>query len=968
LDSFGNFPPHDRSETDAPGTGAAPASDADETLRLSPEDLEEAFSIAHLGVWRWVVGTQDFRWSSEFYRIVGRDPASFPQTLDNAMRCVHPADREATRARLFTAVSTGISNGHEFRLVRPDGSERICWARIKPVVQEGRVVTVRGVLLDITDQRAAEAALAESEEHYRCTLQLNPQIPWTADAEGKILDAGSRWVEAVETSPGAWHLALHPEDRQQSLENWRHSVSTGEPLDMRYRLVLRDGSCRWFRARAGARRDDSGRILRWYGLLEDIDDQVRAEAENRAREEWIRAAHEAAGLGLFEVDFESGITRYSPQSLALLGLSPNSGAELRDWNDWANLIHPEDAEAGRRMTMEAATTGAPYDFTFRVPLPDGSVRWLNGIGRVDCDAAGKPRRLLGINMDVTARRAAELKLEESEALNRAIVESSPDSIKLLSRDGEVLFANGGSIARSWLSLWPALARPRVEQALEAARSGRIGRFSAARATALGTPKWWDVMMAPVLDEDGAVQRIVAISRDITQQKQAEERIHWSATHDPLTHLPNRRLFEERLAAAIEEAEVTGSQVGLLAIDLDNLKLINDTRGHDAGNAAIRTLGDRLVEVIGPDATAARLGGDEFAVVLPNVGGKTEAARVAEAILARLREPFVHEGVTLDCRASIGASLYPCDGTGPSELLKQADLALYSSKARRGGLQMFEPSMRAELQQRMSMINIARDALDRERLCTFFQPKIKLATGRVAGFEALARWKDGNGNVHLPATIAAAFEDADLSTAMTDRIVDLAVHAMRGWIDAGIDFGHVAINASAADFRRRDFACWLLGRLDDAGISPGLVQLEITETVFLGRGAGFVEDALKLLSANGVTIALDDFGTGYASLSHLKQFPVDIIKIDRSFVADIQQDCGDAAIVEAIVNLGRSMKIEVVAEGIETATQARHLRKLGCRYGQGFLFAEAVPPSDIPALLARRFPIPSGRKTGQGRVS
>jgi predicted signal transduction protein with EAL and GGDEF domain len=346
----------------------------------------------------------------------------------------------------------------------------------------------------------------------------------------------------------------------------------------------------------------------------------------------------------------------------------------------------------------------------------------------------------------------------------------------------------------------------------------------------------------------------------------------------------------------------------------------------------------------------RLGGDEFALVLPGVSTGEEAAMISARLLEKLREPVLHAGAMLDCRASIGASIFPEHGPTAGDLLKHADLALYASKSsRRGELLIYAPHMRAELQERISMTSIARSAVQDDRILAFYQPKVDLRSGRITGFEALARWVDGHGKVHLPGTIAAAFDDHDVSTALTQRMLGQVIGQMRDWNDKGIVFGHVGLNASTADLQRADFADTILGLLQTSRIAPACLQLEVTETVFLARGADRVERSLQMLSRAGVRIALDDFGTGYASLSHLKQFPVDIIKIDRSFVTDVRHDGEHSAIAEAVITLGKNLGIEVVAEGIETGAQARWLLDMGCRVGQGFLFSPAVPAEELGKL-------------------
>jgi EAL domain-containing protein (putative c-di-GMP-specific phosphodiesterase class I) len=336
--------------------------------------------------------------------------------------------------------------------------------------------------------------------------------------------------------------------------------------------------------------------------------------------------------------------------------------------------------------------------------------------------------------------------------------------------------------------------------------------------------------------------------------------------------------------------------------------------------------------------------------------ESELAAFGEKMFEALHEPCFHEGKLLECRASVGASLFPRHGSGPGDLLKAADLALYVAKSSgRGTLRMFEASMRAETQRRNSMISLARRALTDDLIVPHYQPKVELASGRVAGFEALLRWQHPRHGLQMPDSIKAAFEDPNLAAEISDRMIDRVLADVGDWLKAGVEFGHVAINSAAAEFRRGDFAERLLERMDAASIPHRCIQLEVTETVFLGRGAEYVERALQTLSAAGVAIALDDFGTGFASLSHLKQFPVHIIKIDRSFVRDLQLDGGDGAIVDAVISLGKSLRIDVVAEGIETAAQHDTLLALGCRYGQGFLYGKAEPAQAIDAMLDRSGP-------------
>lgn len=571
---------------------------------------------------------------------------------------------------------------------------------------------VVAVISDITELRRAEAVLRDSEEHYRYSVELNPQIPWTADPQGNIIEASSRWHELtgipVEEALGrGWIKALHPDDLPSAQQCWRRSVSSGDPLDMEYRLRLAAGSYRWFRARAAARRSEDGTIIRWYGTLEDIHDR----------------------------------------------------------------------------------------------------------------------------------------------------------------------------------------------------------------------------------------------------KLAEERLRWAAFHDPLTGLPNRRRFQERLQQALDQAATAQRKVGLLIIDLDDFKQINDRFGHDAGDAVLKAFARRLQGIAPDPDCVARLGGDEFSVIIPDIETEADVTRIANNIATQMREPLSGDNIGREYRTSIGGAVSSDLGTEPDELLKQADLALYSGKAAGPGLfRMFEPVMRDEMQQTASALRLARSAIKSDWIVPFYQPKVALDTGVIAGFEALLRWCHPRLGLQPPSTIAPAFDDVNLGVALGERMLSSVLRDLCSWLDAGLDIGSIAINVSASEFLRRDYAERVLDRLRSAGLPASCLELEITETVFLGRDAEYVEDAVRILSAEGVRIALDDFGTGYASLSHLKKFPVNVLKLDRSFVSNLENDPSDAAIVKAILNLGQSLDIRVVGEGVETSAQAALLCEQGCDLGQGYFFGKPMAAEAVPQFI------------------
>ena len=677
------------------------------------------------------------------------------------------------------------------------------------------------------------------------------------------------------------------------------------------------------------------------------------------------------------------IEHYNRHWVAFTGVAMSPDGQTR-----RKLIHPDDRDQALALWHRARETGEPYQAQYRLLHHSGEYRWIMSRGEPQRDANGKVVCWYGTCTDIHDSVRSREALNASEALNRGIIQSSADCIKLIDAAGTIVFMNDaairehsligpdGAVGASWLDTVPAESRDHAARALKDALRGVTARFTTARFLDDGEAHWRDFALSPVIGKGGSIEQVVVSSRDVTDERQIHEKLKWASNHDGLTKLPNRTFFDECVQEAIRQVGGTSLRVGLLMVDVDHLKQINDALGHDAGDCLLTVFAERLQECVGPHDVVGRLGGDEFGVLLTDVSSPQDVVQTAERILERLREPFHYEGRLLDCRASIGGSIFPEQGKHKAELMKCADLALYSAK-RAGRLQavMFEPSMRAEMQTRSSMLSLTRDAMREGRLFPCYQPKIELATGAVVGFEALLRWQDASGRIHLPGTIAAAFQDKELAPAITHFVIDAAVEDIVGWRDAGLPFGHVAINASAPDFRAADFADRLLERLEKRRIPPECVQIEVTETVFLGRGAECVETALSTLSKAGIKIALDDFGTGYASLSHLKRFPVDILKIDQSFIRDLDSDPEDAAIVEGIINLATSLGMEVVAEGIESESQAAFLIGNGCRLGQGYLFERAVNAARVPEVIDRTdrpvFPkwtagVPGAARSGRRR--
>ena len=451
---------------------------------------------------------------------------------------------------------------------------------------------------------------------------------------------------------------------------------------------------------------------------------------------------------------------------------------------------------------------------------------------------------------------------------------------------------------------------------------------------------------------GRSVRRAGVIQDITERKRQEARIEHLAYHDSLTGLPNRTMLMDRLAQALSHAQRTQQQVAVLFIDLDRFKLVNDSLGHDVGDQLLQDVARRLRSALRDDDTVARVGGDEFQVVLGNVAGAADAARVAEKLMRVLAESFVHEGQELHVTASLGVSLFPRDGASGELLLKYADIALYEAKGEgRNAYRFFSPEMNAQAHGRLRMENDLRRAVERRELELHYQPQLDLATGDVSAVEALVRWRHPVRGLIAPNAFIPMAEETGLVLGIGEWVLNEACRQVASWQREGVTLPRVAVNISARQLQRAGLDAAVRRALSLSGLPPDCLELEITESSVM-LDPLHAQSVLQSLRDLGVLLSIDDFGTGYSSLAYLKRLPLDRLKIDRSFIGGIPTDSDDAAIVETIIVMTHKLGLRVIAEGVETLEQRLQLVRQGCDEMQGFLLAHPVPADELPALLER----------------
>jgi diguanylate cyclase (GGDEF)-like protein/PAS domain S-box-containing protein len=575
------------------------------------------------------------------------------------------------------------------------------------------------------------------------------------------------------------------------------------------------------------------------------------------------------------------------------------------------------------------------------------------------------------------------RLEQSERLHRFLVENSPDLIYTLDPNGCFMFINGRIESLLGYAKGELIGCKYTtivhEEDIDQAQYAFTERRSDNRATTnvevrlkcknnnyrSFEARHIVAMLSAmgVYDENGNGQSSLSrnfigtygVARDITERKIAEETISFQALHDHLTQLPNRRLFKDRLDLSMTQSKRYGGLVGVMFIDLDRFKLVNDTHGHAEGDELLKNVAQRLRNCVRAGDTLARQGGDEFTVLLPDLYHAEDASIIAEKVLNELKTPFTVCGQEFRATASIGIAIYPRDGENADVLLKNADIAMYKVKANgKNGYMFFSPEMKACYQERISLENELRQAIQDSEFELFYQPQISVCGDRIVGLEALIRWRHPVHGLLNPSSFIDMAEEAGLISDITDWVLAEACSQMASWRAMGLDGMRISVNVSPLEFDRNDVVERIACNIDKYRLPANVLEIEITENLLLNDVSGVI-DKMRLLRDRGVRISIDDFGTRYSSLNYLRRFPISTIKIDQSFVRDLAEEKRVSPIIHAIIGIARGFGLHLVAEGVETDFQMKTLNDLGCDEMQGFLFGKPAPAAEIELLLKDSLP-------------
>ena len=868
--------------------------------------------------------------------------------------------------------------------------------------------------LDITARKRESAALTESAQTLALAANSARIGIWDWDLAANRLVWDSRMyalygIHDREFSGAfdTWQGSLHPEDRERTVAEIMDAVAGAKNFDAEFRVVWPNGEVHQIEAHAVVIRADNGSATRMIGVNWDITERKRDE---EAIAQTLQRLNEAQRIGLmgdWEYNPATGIT-WSPQVFRIFGRDPRLGPP----RDLAEAAAMYDAASGALMKEKVAAaidTREAQQYELLVLRPDGEKVHVQVTASPSRDESSGVVEVHGTVQDISARKRFEHELRDRArqqeliaTLGRsALADSNLDhmfaeaaaavtkglgvrysKVMELADDGSFVLKAGMGWEDGWLGrrVERPVDKSRLAVVLATGRPFIVDDFASEPPDSFseilrahGVVSGVDI---PIVCSDGLwgvlggysneAHRFTPANLDFLQgianilatgidRKRRDAQLEHLAQYDPLTDLPNRSLLDDRLAVAVAQAQRTGTRIAVLYLDVDQFKNVNTSFGHSIGDHLLREVARRLTSAVRSSDTVSRQGGDEFVILLQETGSDEASALVADKLIRAMSRPVKIDDVELLVSISIGIASFPDDGNSGEALLRKADAALYAAKdAGRNCYRFFSADMNARAHGRLMLVADLSRAIERNELFLQFQPQVAMGSGAVTGVEALVRWRHPTLGIVPPVRFIPVAEDSGLIDSIGNWVLEAACMQQAKWVREGVARGRVAVNVSALQFRRQDFLTGVVQTLERSGLEARYLELELTESTVM-QGIDIVLEKLTRLNELGVKLAIDDFGTGQSSLSYLKRFPIHRLKIDQSFVAGLPEDKDDAAITQAVISLGHSLCLNVIAEGIETLAQADYLKSLKCDDAQGFFYSRPLFPDDFVALLRSEEP-------------
>ncbi len=871
-----------------------------------------------------------------------------------ALDVVHPDEQATVIARRDERVRGGSPpSQYESKFISKDGKP-------VPVELTASITTWQGhkagliLVRDIAERQRAEQALKESEERFRSLSDATSEGIFIIE-NGIIVETNRRGAEILRIAPA--DLIGRSVQEFTAVESWptvQQYMQTGHDKPYVAIALRADGT----RVPAELRGQEStyrGRKVR-VTLMRDMSQEVEIqEALRHSEERFYKVYHSSAAIISISRVRDGMILDVNDAFLHAGGWTRDEviGHTVSELKLWPTPSHRVE------MLEKLKQSGALQDADLEFRNKSGELRYC--IGSIEPITIGKDDCVLVIAQDVTDRQFAE---KEMRKLSRAL-EQTADSVMITDVKGVIEYVNLSFEAVTGFTRAEAIGQtPSIVKSGKQRDSfyqklwitimnGQVFSEVFVNKKKNGLLYYEEKTITPLKDPQGQITHFVATGKDITERMQTQERLHFLAHHDALTELPNRIFYMDRLKESLARARWHGRRVAVLFLDLDRFKNINDTLGHAVGDRLLQLISRRLAESLRDGDVVARLGGDEFAILLDDITSEQDVPGIAQKILDTVTPSFRIDERELFITASVGISLYPTDGEDSDTLLKHADIAMYRAKdLGKNNYQFYSADMSARAFERLTLESSLRHALERSEFLLHYQPQIDTNSGKVVGVEALLRWQHPELGLIAPSDFVPLLEETGIIIPVGEWVLRAACEQLRKWRRAGREHLRIAVNLSARQFNEPNFASIIDRAMQASGCNPTLLELEITESIIM-RHTQLTIQALDALGSMGTRLAVDDFGTGYSSLSYLRRFPIDTLKIDRTFIHDIQSDADDAAITSAIIGMAQRLKINVVAEGVETKEQIDFLQSNGCYVMQGYFFSKPLTAEGLEEFLSEK---------------